>query len=84
MDSLSARPDSTAVPPAHLPAWALPRGREAQEADAAFAAIALKSLDDFLRADPAWAGDSHDVPFSSSEESMRVPEVFLVHEQIIG
>ncbi|MDI6837180.1 MAG: DUF1403 family protein [Rhizobiaceae bacterium] len=40
-----------------LPAWALPRGREQSEADAAFAAgIALKTLDDLIRAEPVWAG----------------------------
>ncbi|NGN43672.1 DUF1403 family protein [Mesorhizobium sp. CGMCC 1.15528] len=54
MDSPTVRPDS---PAAHLPAWALPRGRAPSEADAAFAAgIALKALDDFLRTNPAWAG----------------------------
>ncbi|MCJ7997487.1 DUF1403 family protein [Rhizobium cremeum] len=42
---------------AALPGWALPRGCELTEADAAFAAgIALKSLDDLVRAEPAWAG----------------------------
>ncbi|SFU20228.1 DUF1403 family protein [Mesorhizobium sp. YR577] len=57
MDSCTARPDLATVPTAPLPAWALPRGRETGEADAAFAAgIALKALDDLLRADPAWAG----------------------------
>ncbi|WP_080705475.1 DUF1403 family protein [Rhizobium rhizogenes] len=40
-----------------LPTWALPRGHETNEADAAFAAgIALKSLDDLIRADPPWLG----------------------------
>ncbi|WP_411969690.1 DUF1403 family protein [Rhizobium sp. 3T7] len=43
--------------PAHLPGWALPRGRSPSEADAAFAAgIALKSLDDLVGSDPVWAG----------------------------
>lgn len=43
--------------PASLPAWASPRGRELTEADAAFAAgIALKSLDNLVRAEPVWAG----------------------------
>jgi hypothetical protein len=38
-----------------MPAWALSRGRDISEADAAFAAgIALKSLDDLIRADPPW------------------------------
>jgi hypothetical protein len=46
---------SAAVP--SLPAWVLPRGGNLDEADAAFAAgIALKSLDDLVRAQPAWAG----------------------------
>lgn len=40
-----------------LPAWALPRGRDLTEADAAFSAgIALKSLDDLVRSEPVWAG----------------------------
>lgn len=57
MDSLAATPDSTLLPLAPLPAWALPRGREPSEIDAAFAAgIALKSLDDLVKADPAWSG----------------------------
>ncbi len=57
MDSLARAAASTAVPPAQLPAWALPRGRELTEADAAFAAgIALKSLDDIVRSAPVWAG----------------------------
>jgi hypothetical protein len=38
-----------------LPDWALSRGRDVSEPDAAFAAgIALKSLDDVIRADPPW------------------------------
>ncbi|MQW89117.1 DUF1403 family protein [Sinorhizobium saheli] len=57
MDSLANPAVPTLSPPAHLPAWALPRGRELTEADAAFAAgIALKSLDDLVRSEPAWAG----------------------------
>lgn len=40
-----------------MPAWALPRGRDLTEVDAAFAAgIALKSLDDLVRSEPVWAG----------------------------
>ncbi|MBP1884972.1 hypothetical protein J2Z50_003262 [Ensifer mexicanus] len=40
-----------------IPGWALPRGREPDEAAAAFAAgIALKSLDDLVRSEPGWAG----------------------------
>jgi len=45
------------VLPAALPGWSLPRGREPDELAAAFAAgIALKSLDDLVRAAPVWAG----------------------------
>ncbi|MCZ4291547.1 DUF1403 family protein [Hoeflea alexandrii] len=40
-----------------IPGWALPRGRDLAEADAAFVAgIALKSLDDLVRTEPVWAG----------------------------
>ncbi|MGE8106769.1 DUF1403 family protein [Allorhizobium sp. NPDC080224] len=57
MDSLASLAVSTALPPAQLPGWALPRGREPTEADAAFAAgTALKSLDDLVRSQPAWTG----------------------------
>lgn len=53
MDSLTFAPAPTTVSPAKLPDWALLRGR----LDVAFAAgIALKSLDDLVRADPIWAG----------------------------
>lgn len=45
------------VLPAALPGWTLPRGREPDELAAAFSAgIALKSLDDLVRAAPIWAG----------------------------
>jgi len=57
MDSLSP---STLPAPAwspRLPAWAHSRSRDISEPDAAFAAgIALKSLDDLIRADPPWLG----------------------------
>ncbi len=57
MDSLAFTAANTLSPTAPLPAWALPRGRELTEPDAAFAAgIALKSLDDLVRAEPLWAG----------------------------
>ncbi|MFK4259213.1 DUF1403 family protein [Agrobacterium tumefaciens] len=57
MDSLAVAPPRTTLPPASLPAWAFPRGRDMTEADAVFAAgIALKSLDDLVRAEPVWAG----------------------------
>jgi hypothetical protein len=42
---------------AQLPGWTLARGRDIDEIDAAFAAgIALKSLDDLIRANPPWLG----------------------------
>ncbi|MHB0952804.1 MAG: DUF1403 family protein [Allorhizobium sp.] len=57
MDSPAVAPARTTPPPASLPGWALPRGCELTEVDAAFAAgIALKSLDDLIQAQPAWAG----------------------------
>ncbi|MCG5478629.1 MAG: DUF1403 family protein [Ensifer alkalisoli] len=57
MDSLAVAPARTTMPLANLPDWALPRGREPNETDAAFAAgIALKSLDDLVRSTPVWAG----------------------------
>ncbi|WP_026621604.1 DUF1403 family protein [Ensifer sp. WSM1721] len=57
MDSLANPAASISLPPAQLPAWALPRGRELTEADAAFVAgIALKCLDDLVRSEPIWAG----------------------------
>jgi len=47
----------TVSPLPQIPGWALPRGRQLSEADAAFAAgIALKSLDDLVCSAPAWAG----------------------------
>ncbi|WP_434730622.1 DUF1403 family protein [Rhizobium binae] len=57
MDSLASAAISASVVPGPLPAWASPRGRDLTEPDAAFAAgIALKSLDDLVRAEPVWAG----------------------------
>ena len=57
MDSRAATPANTVRPTARLPGWTRPRGRDATEADAAFAAgIALKLLDDLVRSEPAWAG----------------------------
>jgi hypothetical protein len=56
MDSFAATSPTPPVWPAKLPGWALLRGREASDVDAAFAAgIALKSLDDLVRAAPVWA-----------------------------
>lgn len=57
MDSRARPPVPVVLPPTHLPGWALPRGRTPDELDAAFAAgIALKTLDDLVRAEPVWAG----------------------------
>ncbi|TDK29836.1 DUF1403 family protein [Rhizobium deserti] len=57
MDSFTLSAPTTAAWPPRLPAWALSRGRDFSESDAAFAAgIALKSLDDLIRADPPWIG----------------------------
>lgn len=57
MDSPAAKPAPALPPLAPLPAWALPRGREPGEIDAAFSAgIALKALDDLVRAEPVWLG----------------------------
>ncbi len=45
------------IGPTRLPTWARPRVHEISEPDAAFSAgIALKYLDDFLRAEPLWLG----------------------------
>ena len=57
MDSLAPPPLMAPAWSPRLPGWALPRGRDVSETDAAFAAgIALKSLDDLIRADPPWLG----------------------------
>jgi hypothetical protein len=57
MDSFVTTPSKTPTWPPRLPDWALPRGRDTGEIDTAFAAgIALKSLDDLIRADPPWLG----------------------------
>jgi Protein of unknown function (DUF1403) len=57
MDSFVTTLQKTLTWPARLPDWALARGRDASEADAAFAAgIALKSLNDLIRAEPLWIG----------------------------
>ncbi|MUO42867.1 DUF1403 family protein [Agrobacterium vitis] len=57
MDSFApSAPTAPAWSP-RLPGWALPRGRDTTEADAAFAAgIALKSLHDLILTDPPWLG----------------------------
>ena len=57
MDSLPLAPSSLPIRLSGLPGWARTRGRDLAEADAAFmAGIALKSLDDLVQSDPAWAG----------------------------
>ncbi|NEK18152.1 DUF1403 family protein [Rhizobium leguminosarum] len=57
MDSLAPSVATTSIWPPRLPGRALPRGRDINESDAAFAAgIALKSLDDLIRVDPPWLG----------------------------
>ena len=53
--TLAAPATKTWVP--RLPSWTRPHGRDLTESDATFAAgIALKSLDDLIRADPPWLG----------------------------
>ena len=60
MDSRFSSPLAAPAPMASvplLPAWARSGAQAVSEADAAFAVgIALKSLDDLVRADPPWAG----------------------------
>ncbi len=57
MDSIILAAPVTSTWTHRLPAWALSRGSDISESDAAFAAgIALKSLDDLIRADPPWFG----------------------------
>ncbi|MBO9195958.1 DUF1403 family protein [Rhizobium sp. 16-449-1b] len=57
MDSLSTATAQAPIWPPRLPGWARPRTHDIAESDAAFAAgIALKSLDDLVRADPPWHG----------------------------
>ncbi|TBC25611.1 DUF1403 family protein (plasmid) [Rhizobium ruizarguesonis] len=57
MDSLTAAAPPTPIWSPRLPGWTRPRTHDISESDAAFAAgIALKSLDDLIRADPSWLG----------------------------
>ena len=57
MDSLTPASPTTSTWPHRLPGWVRPRGRDINETDAAFSAgIALKSLDDLVRAEPPWHG----------------------------
>jgi hypothetical protein len=57
MDPPALSAPTTAAWSSRLPAWALSRDRDITESDAAFACgIALKSLDDLIRAEPPWIG----------------------------
>ncbi|MCW0021391.1 DUF1403 family protein [Rhizobium sp. BT-226] len=57
MDLLAPSASTAPAWSPRLPGWALPRGRDTNETDAAFVAgIALKSLDDLIRAEPPWIG----------------------------
>ena len=57
MDSITTAKIPSPTWSAHLPGWALVRGRDINDIDAAFVAgIALKSLDDLIRANPPWIG----------------------------
>ncbi|MBY2935678.1 DUF1403 family protein [Rhizobium leguminosarum] len=57
MDSLAPSASTAPTWSPRLLGWALPRGRDTSDTDAAFAAgIALKSLDDLIRAAPPWLG----------------------------
>ncbi|MBU4529377.1 MAG: DUF1403 family protein [Desulfomicrobium sp.] len=57
MDSIPLAPPSMPIRLSALPGWSRSRGRDVPEADAAFGAgIAMKSLDDLVQLDPAWAG----------------------------
>jgi hypothetical protein len=57
MDSLAPSASTSPAWSPRLPAWAVSRGRELSETEAAFSAgIALKSLDDLIRAAPPWLG----------------------------
>lgn len=57
MDSITTAQSSSPTWSANLPGWPVARGRDITESDAAFSAgIALKSLDDLIRADPPWLG----------------------------
>ncbi|MBO0145410.1 DUF1403 family protein [Agrobacterium sp. Ap1] len=57
MVSITTAQSSSPTWSANLPGWTVARGRDVDERDAAFSAgIALKSLDDLIRADPPWLG----------------------------
>ncbi|NKL15501.1 DUF1403 family protein [Rhizobium leguminosarum bv. viciae] len=57
MDPLAPSASTMPTWPSRLPSWTRLRTHDITESDAAFAAgIALKSLDDLIRADPPWLG----------------------------
>ncbi|MCW1410782.1 MULTISPECIES: DUF1403 family protein [Rhizobium] len=57
MDSRPLATEPPSIWSSRLPSWAFLRASGQSESDAAFAAgIALKSLDDLVRADPPWLG----------------------------
>jgi hypothetical protein len=61
MDSITTAQSSSPTWSANLPGWTVARGRDITESDAAFSAgIALKSLDDLMRAEPPWLDCSRD------------------------
>ncbi|MBN8932125.1 MAG: DUF1403 family protein [Rhizobium pusense] len=61
MDSIATPHSPSPTWSSRLPGWALSRGRDIAEPDAAYASgIALKSLDDLIRAEPPWLGCWHD------------------------
>lgn len=74
MDTLAPSASTTSTSSPRLPGWALPRGRDTSETDAAFAAgIALKSLDDLIRADPQWISCWRDrLAFKSAAVAARM------------
>lgn len=61
MDSFAPFAPTAPGWPPRVPGWALSRGRDINETDAAFGAgIALKSLDDLIRTELPWLGCWHD------------------------
>jgi hypothetical protein len=57
MDSIAPSASTTPIWSHRLPSWALSRGHDLTESDAAFAAgISLKSFNDLIRANPPWLG----------------------------
>jgi hypothetical protein len=57
LTTMDSRPRPPSPFPSTQPRWTVPRGRSPNDLDAAVAAgIALKSLDDLVRAAPVWVG----------------------------